>query len=173
MKNIDALREQLPEPAKDIKLNLQSVLKSELLTAHQTWSIAITCACFLRENTLRDAIVADARADGLPDAYLTDAQAAAALMGMNTAYYRFRHLVGKPGYAQRPARLRMQRMAQPATSKADFELMSLGCAVLAGCEVCIKAHEASILQHNLSEDHVLEAARIAAVIAGTAVAMHL
>jgi alkyl hydroperoxide reductase subunit D len=37
--------------------------------------------------------------------------------------------------------------------------------------MCIKAHEASVLQHGLSEDHVMEAVRIAAVINGAAVAL--
>ena len=38
-----------------------------------------------------------------------DAVAAAALMGMTNVFYRFRHLVGKPSYEQKPARLRTLR----------------------------------------------------------------
>ena len=49
-------------------------------------------------------------------------------MGMNTVYYRFRHLVGKESYAQKPARLRMQGMVKPKTNKALFELVSLAIA---------------------------------------------
>ena len=79
------------------------------------------------------------------------AVAEAVLMGMNTVYYRFRHLVGKESYGKKPARLRMMWMSKPKTSKATFELMSLAIAALAGCEVCIKAHEHSILAAGLSE----------------------
>lgn len=44
-------------------------------------------------------------------------------MAMNNVYYRFRHMIGKDVYTQKPARLRMNRLVQPATSKADFELL--------------------------------------------------
>jgi alkyl hydroperoxide reductase subunit D len=73
-------------------------------------------------------------------------------------------MLGKESYEARSARLRMGRMAQPATSKADFELMSLACAALAGCEVCIRSHEASLLHLGLSEDACHDAVRIAAVV---------
>ena len=42
---------------------------------------------------------------------IEDARAAAALMAMNNVYYCFRHMVGKPSYADKPARLRMVRIA--------------------------------------------------------------
>ena len=42
--------------------------------------------------------------------------------------------------------------------------MSLGCAALAGCELCIKNHEASLLHLGASEDACHDAVRIAAVV---------
>lgn len=167
--NLDQLRETLGEPAKDLRLNLSSVLNSETLTADQTWGVALASAYFIGEPRLRDALLADAKAAGVSGDVIEDAEASAALMGMNTIYYRFRHLVGKPSYGQRPARLRMQWMMKPRTGKTSFELCSLALGALAGCETCIKAHEASILQHGLSEEHVHDAVRIAAVLQGVAV----
>ncbi len=122
---------------------------------------------------MREALLADARAAGVAPEVFEDAQAAAALMGMNTVYYRFRHLSGKEVYSKKPARLRMQWMAKPKTSKANFELFSLAIAALAGCETCIKAHEGSILHQGLTEDHVHDTVRIAAVLQGAAVALRL
>ena len=171
MQNIDILRDRLPDAAKDLRVNLQTVLTGTTLTPAQTWGIALAGALFLRHTELREAVLADARAAGTPEATLDDARAAATIMGMNTVFYRFRHMVGKPSYGQRPARLRMQRMAQPTSSKADFELMSIACAVLAGCEMCVKSHEASILQHGLTEDHVQDAVRIAAVLQGVVIGL--
>src|SRR5215207_3538126 len=92
MPHLDALREQFPEPAKDTKLNVSSIASSEYLEAEQLWGIALASAYYLREPRLRDALVADAKAAGVSDAVFEDAQAAATLMGMNTVYYRFRHL---------------------------------------------------------------------------------
>ena len=64
-------------------------------------------------------------------------------------------------------------MANPATSKVDFEVMSLACAALAGCGACIQAHEATLLKEGLSEQHVNEVVRIAAVVQGAAIALSL
>jgi alkyl hydroperoxide reductase subunit D len=77
-------------------------------------------------------------------------------------------MLGKESYESRPPRLRMARMAQPATGKLDFELMSLGCAALAGCELCIKNHEASLVHLGASEDACHDAVRIAAVMSAAA-----
>jgi alkyl hydroperoxide reductase subunit D len=95
---------------------------------------------------------------------LSDALASAGLMAMNTVYYRFRHMIHKESYDARPPRLRMSRMIQPATTKLDFELMSLACAALAGCELCLQNHEKSLLHVGASEEACHDAVRIAAVV---------
>lgn len=164
---LDALRDALPEAARDLKLNIQSVLANEKLSREQAWGCAICSALFLQQRELADALIADFAG---PEAVIDDARAAAAIMAMNTVYYRFRHMAKNPRFAQMPPRLRMNRMSQPATDKATFELMAMSCAVLEGCEMCIGAHEQSILKHGLSEDHVHEAVRIAAAVKGFAVA---
>ena len=94
-------------------------------------------------------------------------------MAMNNVYYRFRHMIGKESYDAKPARLRMQRIAKPATSKADFELFCLAVSAINGCEMCIRSHEAAVISGGLTEDHVVDAVRIAAVINAAAVALEL
>jgi alkyl hydroperoxide reductase subunit D len=94
-------------------------------------------------------------------------------MAMNNVYYRFRHLVGQPAYSEKPARLRMNRIARPSTSKADFELVCLALSALNGCEACIQAHETAVLAGSLTEDHVHDAVRIAAVVNAAAVALEV
>jgi lipoyl-dependent peroxiredoxin subunit D len=169
---LDKLKESLPAPAKDLRLNLGTVLRSESLTAEQLWGVALASAYWLREPKLRDALLADARAAGMPEGLIEDAQAAAAIMAMNTVFYRSRHMLGKDSYTKRPAGLRTQYMASPKTGKASFELCSLAVAALAGCEACLKSHEASVLKVGLGEEHVHEVIRLAGVLAGVAVALN-
>ena len=167
---LDALRETLAADFKDTRLNLAAVLSGENLAPAQALGTALAAARFLKCKPLEAALEADIRA-GLGDAaaaVISDAVAAAGLMAMNTVYYRFRHMLGKESYESRPPRLRMSRMAQPATSKLDFELMSLGCAALAGCELCIRNHEASLLHLGAGEDACHDAVRIAAVMSAAA-----
>jgi alkyl hydroperoxide reductase subunit D len=173
MPQVDALREAFAEPVKDMKLNLGSIASSEHLDEEQIWGVALGSAYYIGEPKLLAALRADADAAGVRAELREDAQAAAAIMGMNTVYYRFRHLVGKESYSQKPARLRMQWMARPKTSKAVFELISLAIAALAGCEVCIRSHEASVQQHGLSEEHVHDTVRIAAILQGAAAAVRV
>ena len=164
--SLDALRDTLPDELKDIRLTLSSVLAGENLQPAQAIGVALAAATFVRCPSLARALEADLRAagDAVAAPAISDAMAAAGLMAMNTVYYRFRHMLGKESYEARSPRLRMSRMAQPATSKADFELMSLGCAALAGCELCIKNHEASLVHLGVSEEACHDAVRIAAVI---------
>ncbi len=172
MQNLDRLRQAIPEMAKDIRLNLQTVLSGGALTAEQRWGVALASAAASRNAELRDAIMADARQEASPET-VDDALAAAALMAMNNVYYRFRHLVGKDTYSQKPARLRMNRMAQPASSKVNFELFSLAVSAINACETCIQAHEKVVIENGLTEDHVHDAIRIASVVQAAAVALEL
>ncbi len=171
---LDSLRETLPEEFKDTRLNLASVLAGENLADSQAWGVALACAFFERSAMLAAALESDITA-GLGDtgpAVISDAKAAAGLMAMNTVYYRSRHMIahatGKESYAVRSPRLRMQRMAKPVTSATDFELMSLACAALAGCEFCLGSHEAKLVAEGVSEEACHDAVRIAAVIAAAA-----
>lgn len=174
MSAIEAIRDKLPDVARDIRLNLQSVLDSQVLSADQKWGVALACAYATRNDELRDAVAQDARTAGVSDAVLEDAKAAAVLMGMNNVYYRFRHFMGtdKP-YATMRANLRMQRLAQVATNKADFELFSLAVSSINGCEMCVKSHEDVVIQGGLTDQHVHDAVRIAATLHATAVALEL
>ncbi|HEX4351657.1 MAG TPA: carboxymuconolactone decarboxylase family protein [Polyangiales bacterium] len=172
MSNLEQLRAELPESARDIKLNLQSVMQGGALSTAQRWGVAVASAAAARNPRLRDALVAAARREVEP-AVIDDAFAAAALMAMNNVYYRFRHVIGKPSYSEKPARLRMNRLAKPATSKVDFELFSLAVSAINGCEMCVRSHEQVVLEGGLSEEHVHDAVRIAAVIHAAAVALEI
>jgi alkyl hydroperoxide reductase subunit D len=170
MRSLETLRESLPESARDIKLNLQTALQPGLLTPGQRWGVAIASAVAARNVALRDALLEAAREE-VDAAVVEDAVAAASLMAMNNVYYRFRHLIGKPAYSEKPARLRMNRLAKPQTPRADFELMCLAVSAINGCEACVRAHEKVVLEGGLSEDQVHDAVRIAAVIQASAVSL--
>ncbi len=173
MSALDLVRERLPEAAKDIKVNLQTVLGDSSLTAPQKWGVAIASALAARNPELRDALLEAATAAGAEPAVLEDARAAAVLMGMTNVYYRFRHMIGKESYAAKPARLRMQRLAQVATNKLDFELFCLAVSAVNGCEQCVRSHEKVVTDGGLSEDQVNDAIRVAAVVHAAAVALEL
>jgi alkyl hydroperoxide reductase subunit D len=169
---IDALRDTLPDAARDLKINLGTVLALETLTPAQRWGSALACAIAAGHTGLRHAVAADARAAGVSEEVLDDARAAAALMAMNNVIYRSRHMLGGT-YEARPVRLRMQRIGAVKSNKIDFELMCLAASAVGGCEVCLQAHEKVVREGGISEDAVFDAVRIAAVVKGVAVGLAL
>lgn len=168
--SLDTLKAALPDYAKDLRLNLQSVLSSTNLSEQQLWGTAVASAIASRNPLLRDAIAAEARGH-LSEAALGAAKAAAVIMGMNNVYYRFTHLVGNADYATMPARLRMQVIGNPGVDRTDFELWSLAVSAVNGCGRCMEAHERQVVGQGLSREAVQDAVRIASVMHGVAVAL--
>ncbi len=164
------LLELCPDYAKDLKLNLGAVLRQPELTPQQTWGTAVATAMASRNPRVLEAILAEA-AKHLSEAALFAAKAAAAVMGMNNIFYRFRHLSGNPRYEAMPARLRMQVIRSHASDPADFELWCLAVSAINACGVCVEAHEKVLREKGLGEEAILAALRIAATIHGLAAVM--
>jgi alkyl hydroperoxide reductase subunit D len=167
---LDDLKTALPDYAKDLRLNLSAIQRSEVLSPAQLFGTIAVAAIASREPTLQRAALAAAREHLSPEA-LDAAKTAAALMGMNNVYYRFVHLVGDAEYGRLPARLRMQGMLSPAVPKLDFELWSLAVSAVNGCGACLASHEKALRQAGATPAMVQEAARVAAVIHGVAVVL--
>ncbi|MDX1433288.1 MAG: carboxymuconolactone decarboxylase family protein [Gammaproteobacteria bacterium] len=164
--NLSNIKQRIPEYARDLRLNIGSVLTPEGapgLSEEQIRGVALASAIasgnagFARE-------LESVLAEGADAATMNGAKAAAAIMGMNNVYYRFLHLVGDDEYATMPARLRMNVMARPGIEQADFELYSLAVSAVNGCGKCIESHEKTLRRHGVGREAVQSAARIAAVI---------
>jgi alkyl hydroperoxide reductase subunit D len=67
----------------------------------------------------------------------------------------------------------MNRLAQPATNRVDFELFSLAVSAINGCEACVRAHEKAVTDGGLTPEHVNDAVRIAATFYAAAQALEL
>lgn len=160
--SLEALRNRLPEYAKDQKLNLGTLATEPALTEQQRAGTFIASALASRNPEVIRDIVAEFGPKLSPEA-LQAAKAAASIMGMNNIYYRFTHLV-HGDYAQMPAKLRMNVMARPGVEKTDFELWSLAVSAINGCGMCMESHEKVLLQHGVSKEAVQAAVRIAAVV---------
>jgi alkyl hydroperoxide reductase subunit D len=163
---MDAIKDRIPDYARDLRLNISSVLTSQGapgLNESQLWMVAFASAMASRNAELARGVEAEATARLAP-AEIEAARSAAAIMGMNNVYYRFLHLVEDEEYAKLPARLRMNVIGSPGIPKADFELISLAVSAVNGCGKCVTAHERVLRQHDISREAVQSAVRIASVI---------
>ena len=170
---MDALRERIPDYAKDLRLNLSSVLTPQGapgLSEPQLWMTALASAIASRNAELARAVEA-AATTRLEPAQAEAARAAAAIMGMNNVYYRFLHLVDDAEYGRMPARLRMNVIGKPGIDRVDFELLSLAVSAVNGCGTCVASHERKVREGGQSREAVQSAVRIASVIHAAAVVL--
>lgn len=163
---LDTIRDRIPDYARDLKLNLGSVLTTQGapgLSERQIAALALSTAIAARNPELTRAIEAWARPQ-LDETHLNAARAAAAIMGMNNVYYRFLHLVEDSEYQNLPARLRMNALANHGIDKLDFELLSIAVSAVNGCGLCISSHERKLRAGGIGREAIQSAVRIAAVI---------
>lgn len=161
--SLDALKEALPDYAKDTRLNLSSVITTSKLPEQQLWGTVVATALASRSAKVIQELVEEAKGH-LTDEALTAAKAAASVMAMNNIYYRTMHLIGDEEYANLPARLRMQVIGNPGVDKTDFELWCLAVSAVNGCGRCLESHEKVLRGAGLSREPIQEAVRIAAVV---------
>lgn len=160
---IEALKDALPDYAKDLKLNLSSLAAEPALNEQQRAGTFVACALAARNRTTTRAVLASFAPSLSPEALIA-AKAAASIMGMNNIYYRFTHLASAEDYKTLPARLRMNVIGKPGVDKADFELWCLAVSAINGCGVCIDSHEKILRDAGFSAEQIQAAVRIAAVI---------
>jgi lipoyl-dependent peroxiredoxin subunit D len=163
MSALKEFADTLPDYAKDLRLNLSSILSDQLLGEERKLALLLTCAHGSAYRPLVAAAEAEV-AGKLNEQTANAARGAAALMAMNNVYYRFVHLTSNPEYGTMPAKLRMNFMAQHGIAKDDFELFSLAVSAMNGCGMCIDSHERVLLEHGVKPDTIQSAVRIAAVM---------
>lgn len=172
---IEAIKKQLPEFAKDIKLNIAMVLSeagSPGLIQQQIDYIALTSAYACRNQVLIKLLM-DSNSLHLTEKVIYAAQQAAMIMAMNNVYYRFTHLVNDAFYTEQPAKLRMNVMSNPGVGHIDFELACMAVSAINGCGLCMESHAAQLARANVDKIAIQSAVKIAAVMHATALGIGL
>lgn len=165
--SLKAIADALPDFAKDIRLNVSSLLNDQTLGDQRKYGLLLACAHGTGHKPVVDAAEAECEGKLSPEA-ANAARAAAAVMAMNNVYYRFTHLAGNKEYANMPARLRMNIIGSPGIDKVDFELFSLAVSAMNGCGMCIDAHEKVLKQHSVPAQVIQDAVRYGAVLKAAA-----
>jgi alkyl hydroperoxide reductase subunit D len=170
---LTAIKSALPDYAKDLRLNLESVLTeagAPGLNDRQLRAVALASALAARNPQLVLALENFA-AEKLDAVEIAGAKAAAAMMAMTNVYYRFVHLAANKEYGTMRAGLRMNVMANSGLDKITFELASLAVSAINGCGMCMESHEKTLREHGVSAQGVQSAVRIAAVVHAVAVTL--
>ncbi|GAA2807043.1 alkyl hydroperoxide reductase [Kitasatospora paracochleata] len=164
---LDELKAALPEYAKDLKLNLGSVIGNSDLPEQQLWGTVLACAMATRSAAVLRELEPEAKANLKPEAYEA-AKGAAAIMAMNNVYYRTLHLLSDKEYGSMRAGLRMNIIGNPGVDKADFELWCFAVSAINGCGQCLDSHEAVLRKAGVDREVIQASVKIAAVVQAVA-----
>ncbi len=148
----------------DLKVNFKNSFESEFLSKKEIALLGVAIAANANSGLLKEFFAKNAEAEGAKAEEVGEAVACASLLSANNIFYRFRHFVNKEKYNEIPARIKMNIMGRPVTGKEFFELMSLAISAVNGCEMCVNAHEKSLIELGSREERIFEAVRLSAVI---------
>jgi alkyl hydroperoxide reductase subunit D len=161
---LDTLEEGKSRYLADLKINFKNSFESEYLSKQEIALLGVALAANAGNVILREFFKGNARQEGATPEQIAEAIACASLLSANNVFYRFRHFMNKEKYNEIPARIKMNIMGRPVNGKEFFELISLAVSAVNGCEMCVKSHEASLLELGTKEERVFESVRLAAVV---------
>jgi alkyl hydroperoxide reductase subunit D len=169
MEFLSALKERIPDYAKDIRLNLDGVIARSSLDAADALGAALAAAYAARSKTIVDAI----RGSGALSEMDTDAAlTAAALMGMNNVWYPYVEMADDEDLKTQRAELRMNAYAtHGGVDKKRFELFALAASIVGKCHFCVASHYKMLKENGLTAQQLRDVGRIAAVINAAAQAL--
>jgi alkyl hydroperoxide reductase subunit D len=151
---------------RDLRINLKNALAFSNLNRKESLLIALAVAVNDRTKNLADALELLAQEAGATPEEVSETRACVSLLNVNNVFYRFRHFTQKEFYEKTPAGIKMGVMMNPVLGKEFFELLSLAVSALNGCELCVNAHEHSLIQMGTTEARVYDAVRCAAIFRG-------
>lgn len=158
---VDQLKESIPDYAKDIKLNLDSVINRSSIDPEEAKYLSVSAAFATGNNKLLTFILANADNIVERDAALS----AASLMAQNNIWYPYIEMAGDRDLKGLPAQLRMNAiLGHGGTTKAKFEAYSLVASIIGKCHFCVKAHYDTLKQEGYSVEQLRDIGRIASTI---------
>ena len=166
---VDQIKENIPDYAKDTRLNIDAVVKRSTLPIEEAEAVALAAA-FATGNTKlwtwMQSQVADQKE---AEAAIT----AASLMAMNNVWYPYVEMANDPQLEGLPAQLRMNAIAtHGGTTKGRFEAYSLSASIVGKCHFCVKVHYETLKKEGYTVEQLRDIGRIAAVVTSLARVMN-
>jgi lipoyl-dependent peroxiredoxin subunit D len=164
---LNDIKAQLPDYAKDIRLNLDGVIARSSLAPEDALGVALAAAFAAKSPALVAALKAAA-----PTAEAHAALTAAALMGMNNVWYPYVEMAGDEDLKTQRPELRMNAYASfGGVSKAKFEAYALAASIVGKCHFCVGSHYALLKREGWTTQQLRDVGRIAAVVNAAALVL--
>lgn len=163
---VDKVKASIPDYAKDIRLNLDSVVNRSSLSATESNGVALAAAIATGNKQLAVAII---ESKVLDDTHAFAVKAAASLMAMNNVYYPFVEMANDSELKSHKPELRMNVYANfGGVDKKSFEMYALAASIVGKCHFCVESHYALLKKEGVTTLQLRDVARITSVIAAVA-----
>ena len=160
MEFLDGIKSLIPDYAKDIRLNIDGAISRSSLAPEDALGVALAAAFAAKSKPIVDVLKANT-----PAAEANAALTAAALMGMNNAWYPYVEMAGDDELKTMRAELRMNAYASSGgVDKKKFEAYALAASIVGKCHFCVKSHFDLLKKEGLTTQQLRDIGRIAAVI---------
>jgi lipoyl-dependent peroxiredoxin subunit D len=160
MEWVNSIKAEMPDYAKDIKLNLDTTIKRSVLGETAEY-VALAAAFATGHHKLWTWIHSEMADSQEANAAIT----AASLMAMNNTWYPYVEMTKDIQLKNLPAQLRMNAISTHAgTTKEKFEAYSLAASIVGKCEFCVKAHYDTLRKAGYSAEQLRDIGRISAVV---------
>ena len=161
---VNAIKEALPDYAKDTRLNLDGVINRSTLDVVEANGCALAAAMATGNGKLVTFIqsgIEFSNNEVERDAAMT----ASAIMAQNNVWYPYVEMAEDDSLKGLPAQLRMNAIASHGgTTKERFEAYSLAASIVGKCHFCVKAHYDGLKKMGYTVEQLRDIGRIAAVM---------
>ena len=160
MEFLQTIKDQIPDYAKDIRLNIDAVIARSSLAPEDAIGVALASAFAAKSKTLVDLFRVH-----LPPETAQACLTAAALMGMNNAWYPYVEMAADEELKTLKPELRMNAYATSGgIEKKRFEAFALAASIVGRCHFCVNSHYALLKKEGLTTQQLRDIGRIAAVV---------
>jgi len=173
MMTIIDLKENLPNFAKDIRLNLSSLIINSEEDDRLVYGCAYSSALASGNKTLID-IFHNECSIRFDNEFIESVKSTVTIMTLNNIWYKYREAMPNDELRMAPQKMRVNVMRDYAgLDMGLFESLSLCVSAVNGCKFCVSAHSDLLLNNGKTKDYVLNIGRIASTVLATSKAISI
>lgn len=159
---LNDIKAQIPDYAKDIKLNLDGTIARSSLSQSDAVGVALAASVAAKSPVLIEAF---RNAGVLSPEEVQGVMTSASLMGMTNIWYTYTDMAGDEQLKTLQAQLRMNAYANHGgVDKRRFELYALAASIVGKCKFCVASHFDILKKEGMSVEQLRDVGRIAAVV---------
>ncbi len=162
---INDLKNSIPDFAKDVKLNLSSLIINSDYDEKLVYSCAYASSLALGNDKIINVFENECNTRFELE-FIESVKSTVTIMTLNNIWYKYRDSMPHIEMKVAPQKMRVNVMANHAgLDKILFESISLCVSAINGCTFCVKAHSDLLLDNGETKEYIYNIGRIASVMA--------